>query len=97
MSVRLLGKKSAFKLFARAKNLDFDITMIPVSWNVDSLDWTTENVDKTVKRVVKDVEEGDIILMHDIYASSVEAALRIVDILQEKGYEFVTVDELLLE
>jgi peptidoglycan/xylan/chitin deacetylase (PgdA/CDA1 family) len=79
------------------KNLDFDITMIPVSWNVDSLDWTTENVDKTVKRVVKDVEEGDIILMHDIYASSVEAALRIVDILQEKGYEFVTVDELLLE
>lgn len=79
------------------KNLDFDITMIPVSWNVDSLDWTTENVDKTVKRVVKDVEEGDIILMHDIYASSVEAALRIVDILQEKGYEFITVDELLLE
>ena len=64
--------------------------MIPVSWNVDFLDWTTENVDKTVKRVVKDVKEGDIILMHDIYASSVEAALRIVDILQEKGYEFVT-------
>lgn len=79
------------------KNLDFDITMIPVSWNVDSLDWTTENVDKTVKRVVKDVKEGDIILMHDIYSSSVEAALRIVDILKEKGYEFVTVDELLLE
>ena len=71
--------------------------MIPVSWNVDSLDWTTENVEKTVKRVVKDAQEGDIILMHDIYASSVEAALRIVDILQEKGYKFVTVDELLLE
>lgn len=79
------------------KNLDFDITMIPVSWNVDSLDWTTENVDKTVKRVVKDVKEGDIILMHDIYASSVEASLLIIDILQDKGYEFVTVDELLLE
>ena len=67
------------------KNLDFDITMIPVSWNVDSLDWTTENVEKTVKRVVKDAQEGDIILMHDIYASSVEAALRIVDILQENN------------
>ena len=75
------------------KNLDFDITMIPVSWNVDSLDWTTENVEKTVKRVVKDAQEGDIILMHDIYASSVEAALRIVDILQEKGCKFFTVDE----
>lgn len=79
------------------KNLDFDITMIPVSWNVDSLDWTTENTGKIIKRVVKDVEEGDIILMHDIYKSSVEAALNIVDILQKKGYEFVTVDELLLE
>ena len=79
------------------KNLDFCITMIPVSWNVDSLDWKTQNTEKIVKRVVKDVEEGDIILMHDIYASSVEAALRIVDILQEKGYKFVTVDELLLE
>ena len=79
------------------KNLDFDITMIPVSWNVDSLDWTTENVDKTVKRVVKDVEEGDIILMHDVYKTSVEAALQIVDILKERGYEFVTVDKLLLE
>ena len=79
------------------KNLDFCITMIPVSWNVDSLDWKTQNTEKIVKRVVKDVEEGDIILMHDIYASSVEAALRIVDILQEKGYEFVTVDKLLLE
>ena len=79
------------------KNLDFDITMIPVSWNVDSLDWTTENVDKTVKRVVKDVEEDDIILMHDVYKTSVEAALQIVDILKERGYEFVTVDKLLLE
>lgn len=79
------------------KNLDFNITMIPVSWTVDSLDWTTDNVEKTINRVVKDVKEGDIILMHDIYASSVEAALRIIDILQEKGYTFVTVDELLLE
>lgn len=79
------------------QNLDFDITMIPVSWNVDSLDWTTENVDKTVKRVVKDVEEGDIILMHDIFQSSVDAALQIADILKKQGYEFVTVDELLLE
>lgn len=79
------------------KNLDFDITMIPVSWNVDSLDWTTENKEKIIKRVVKDTGEGDIILMHDIYQSSVEAALSIVDIFQERGYDFVTVDELLLE
>lgn len=79
------------------KNLDFKITMIPVGWNVDSLDWTTKSSGKITKRVVKDVEENDIILMHDIYDSSVEAALKIVDILKEEGYEFVTADELLLE
>ena len=79
------------------KNLDFCITMIPVSWNVDSLDWKTQNTEKIVKRVVKDVEEGDIILMHDILDTSVEAALQIADTLTEEGYQFVTVDELLLE
>ena len=79
------------------KNLDLDMTMIPVSWNIDSLDWTTENTEKIIKRVVKDVEEDDIILMHDVYKTSVEAALQIVDILKERGYEFVTVDKLLLE
>lgn len=79
------------------KNLDFCITMIPVSWNVDSLDWKTQNTEKIVKRVVKDVGEGDIILMHDIFDTSVEAALQIVDTLTEEGYQFVTVDELLLE
>ena len=79
------------------KNLDLDMTMIPVCWNIDSLDWTTENTEKIIKRVVKDVEEDDIILMHDVYKTSVEAALQIVDILKERGYEFVTVDKLLLE
>lgn len=79
------------------KNLDLDMTMIPVSWNIDSLDWTTENTEKIIKRVVKDVEEDDIILMHDVYETSVEAALEIIDILRERGYEFVTVDQLLLE
>lgn len=67
------------------ENLDLDMTMIPVSWNVDSLDWTTENTEKIIKRVVKDVEEDDIILMHDVYKTSVEAALQIVDILKERG------------
>ena len=44
-----------------------------------------------------EVEENDIILLHDCYKSSVRAALRIVDLLEAKGYQFVTVDELLLE
>lgn len=68
-----------------------------VRWTVDSEDWISRNTQAAVKKVVTDTEENDIILMHDCYETSVEAALQIVDILCEKGYEFVTVDELLLE
>ena len=46
---------------------------------------------------MEEAEEDAIILLHDYYDSSVEAALRIVDILQAEGYEFVTVDKLILE
>lgn len=68
-----------------------------VKWTVDSKDWVTKDPDQTVKKVVTDTGENDIILMHDCYGTSVEAALRIIDLLREQGYEFVTVDELLLE
>lgn len=77
--------------------LEVRMEVLPVLWSVDPLDWTTENVDEIVSKVVTEVEEGDIILLHDCYASSVEAALRIVDILQKEGYEFVTVDRLLID
>ena len=65
------------------RELEVRMEVLPVLWSVDPLDWTTENVDEIVSKVVTEVEEGDIILLHDCYASSVEAALRIVDILQK--------------
>ena len=78
-------------------NLDYQTMMIEVLWDVDPKDWCTCNTDVVVKRVVKAVEEGDIILLHDASKSSVDAALRIVDELQKEGYAFVTVDELVLD
>lgn len=78
------------------KNLDYETTMIEVLWDVDPLDWNTSNTDVVVKRVLKSVEDGDIILLHDASQSSVDAALQIIDQLQKEGYLFVTVDELIL-
>lgn len=78
------------------KDLEMEMNVIPVLWTVDPLDWTTENEDEIVNKVVTDVQENDMILLHDCYKSSVNAALRIIDLLQEEGYEFVTVDELIL-
>lgn len=78
------------------RDLELKMPVLPVMWTVDPLDWTTENTDEIVNKVVTEVEENDIILLHDCYKSSVEAALRIIDILQKEGFEFVTVDELIM-
>ena len=78
------------------RNLELDLEVLPVMWTIDPLDWTTENVDEIVNKVVTEAEENDIILLHDCYKTSVEAALKIIDTLKEKGFEFVTVDELIL-
>ena len=69
--------------------------MFVVLWDVDPLDWSIQNTDLVTERVLKQVKENDIILLHDIFDTSVDAAVRIVDALQQEQYEFVTVDELL--
>ena len=71
--------------------------MICVMWDVDPLDWCTTDASLVVERVLTHAEDDCIILMHDQYKSSVQAAFTIVDALQKQGYEFVTVDELLLD
>lgn len=74
-----------------------ELDMQCVMWSVDPEDWNTDNCGAVVNHVVKNVKSGDIILMHDIYDSSVTAALEIIDRLKAKGYVFVTVDQLLLD
>ena len=79
------------------KSFEKELNMFPVLWNVDSRDWCSQNTDEIVGRVLHDTEEGDIILMHDYYDTSVEAALQVVDELKEEGYSFVTVEEILFD
>ena len=65
-----------------------------LSWSVDPKDWATNSTGDIEKAVLKNVKDGDIVLLHDMTASSVQAALDIVDVLQQQGYRFVTVSEL---
>lgn len=78
------------------KSLEAELTMFPVLWTIDPMDWSSSNVSGIVKKVTREAKENSVILMHDAYSSSVTAALEIVDKLQKEGYEFVTVDELIL-
>ncbi len=65
-----------------------------ILWSVDPEDWDDKNTDRIVEHIVAQVRDGDVILLHDIYPTSVEAALRVVDELHRQGYLFVTVEEL---
>ena len=65
-----------------------------ILWSVDPEDWSDRDSDRQTAAILDHVTDGSIILLHDIYASSVETALRVTDALMAKGYKFVTVEEL---
>ena len=71
-----------------------------ILWNVDPKDWqhkkvSQANVDKIVNHVLKYAEDGDIILLHDLYENTRDAVEILLPKLKEMGYEFVTVSELM--
>ena len=65
-----------------------------LSWSVDPKDWATDDAAAIEKAVTDKVRSGDVILLHDMSDSSVEAALHIVDVLTKQGFRFVTTSEL---
>ena len=65
-----------------------------LQWSVDPKDWATRDVVAITTMVLDNVKDGDVILLHDMTDSSVEAALEIIDRLRTQGFHFVTVSEL---
>ena len=65
-----------------------------IYWSVDTEDWRSRNADLIAHTIVETVQNGDIVLLHDIHSASVDAALRAIDTLSAQGYQFVTVEEL---
>lgn len=65
-----------------------------ILWNIDTLDWKTKNAQATIDNVLQTADDGDIVLMHDIHSTSVDAAIQLIPMLIEKGYQLVTVSEM---
>ena len=65
-----------------------------VLWSIDPEDWKDQDVERIVAQGVTQARDGGILLLHDIFDSSVDAALRIVDILHAQGYYFCTIEQL---
>lgn len=75
-------------------NMRNNINLNIVLWNVDTMDWKYKSVDKIVSRATKNTKDLDIILMHDTRKRTVDAVKKIIPILKEQGFTFVTVREL---
>ena len=66
-----------------------------ILWNVDSLDWKSRDKEKIVPLVLNDVQDGDIILLHDIHSTTVPAVEEILKYLVENDYQVITVSQML--
>lgn len=65
------------------------------NWSIDTFDWKTRNADDIYNNIINNAQDGDVILMHDLYNSTVDAVGRAVTKLAEKGFQFVTMQELI--
>lgn len=63
-------------------------------WSVDTLDWEFKDAGLIRDYVLNNVKDGDIVLMHDIYEATVQATIELIPLLQERGYQLVTVSEM---
>ena len=74
--------------------LKSQIDMPMILWSIDTLDWKSKDANLISTHVLDNVQDGDIILMHDIYSSTAEAVAILVPELISRGYQLVTVSEL---
>lgn len=65
-----------------------------ILWNIDTLDWKTRNTQSTIDSVLNTLQDGNIVLMHDIHSPTVDAAIQLIPKLTEMGYQLVTVSEM---
>lgn len=68
--------------------------MPAIMWSIDTRDWKTRNAQSTINAVLNNVRDGDIVLMHDLYTATADAAETIIPALTAQGYQLVTVSEL---
>ncbi len=67
-----------------------------ILWSVDTLDWKIRDAGSVYSKAMSNVNDGAIILMHDLYSSTASAATRIIPALKNRGYQMVTIREMAL-
>ena len=79
-------------------NINLDIkelaNMYTILWDLDTEDWKYKDKNKIADYIVENAQDGSIVLLHDLYETSVDGALLAMEKLQNEGYAFVTVEEM---
>lgn len=74
-----------------------DLGIMPIQWDVDSLDWKDLSATEITKRVTEGVNPGSIVLFHNAAKHTPEALPGIIESLLADGYRIVPVSEILLQ
>ena len=66
-----------------------------IFWSIDTEDWRSRDAEKTQNTILSQVKDGDIVLMHALYLSTAQACKTVIPELHARGYQLVTVSELI--
>lgn len=77
------------------KNICANLGIVMVNWSLDTLDWKYKDADRIYDTILNDIQDGDIILCHDLHGTTVDAMEKVIPELIARGYQLVTVSELL--
>lgn len=94
---KVIGKKAVITRPPEGKHdevIDNIINTPVIMWSLDTKDWKNKNSTVVTNAVLKNVKDGDIVLMHDLYESTASASKKIIPTLVKRGYQLVTVSEL---
>lgn len=80
---------------AQVKEVAGELGIALVNWSVDTLDWKHKNADTVYRAIMDQARDGAIILCHDLHKTTVDALERAIPDLLARGYQLVTVSELL--
>lgn len=66
-----------------------------IFWSIDTEDWRSRDAEKTQNSILSQVKDGDIVLMHALYLSTAQACKTVIPELHARGYQLVTVSEMI--
>jgi len=77
------------------KSVSAELGYAIINWSIDPLDWKNRNADMVYNAIMANMGNGAIVLSHDLYGSTADAMERVIPELISKGYQLVTVTELM--